>query len=335
LAPPDICVREMDALPEISMKQDRCTCTVAISPDEADAGAAITLNVQVGYPGTADLRTPQVQIVDQEGSELARVKLSRSEDGETYASDDIVLTAPRGVGEHVYRAIVTSADKDGALHELASAEARLVVHPHASELTVWDVPPTVAAGERFKLRFGVRCLAGCCLAGQALSIVDPEGAQVGAANLGQDVWPGTETLYVAEVAAMAPPAAGIHRWEVKIAASDAELPHTAGSLAMAVRVVDPPDCEITIEAFDREQQAPIKGARVVMHPYRALTDENGVARVKVTKGQYELLVSASKYLPVSSTVDVTADMLTRAELDVDHPWESPDEVPVGLTDNTA
>jgi hypothetical protein len=72
-----------------------------------------------------------------------------------------------------------------------------------------------------------------------------------------------------------------------------------------------------------------------MHPYRALTDENGVARVKVTKGQYDILVSASKYLPVSTTVDVTADMVTRAELDADHPWESPDEVPVGLTDETA
>jgi hypothetical protein len=126
----------------------------------------------------------------------------------------------------------------------------------------------------------------------------------------------------------------MHQWEARIAVSDAELPHAAGSLAMAVRVVDPPDCEITVEAFDREQQAPIKGARVVMHPYRALTDENGIAKVKVTKGQYDILVSASKYLPVSTTVDVTADMITRAELDVDHPWESPDEVPVGLTDDT-
>ena len=62
-----------------------------------------------------------------------------------------------------------------------------------------------------------------------------------------------------------------------------------------------------------------------MHPYRALTDENGVATVKVTKGRYDILVSASKYLPVSTTVEVTADMITRAELDVEPPLESPDE----------
>ena len=94
---------------------------------------------------------------------------------------------------------------------------------------------------------------------------------------------------------------------------------------MAVKVVSPPDCEVTVEAVDREKQTPIKGARVVMHPYRAMTDENGIARLKVTKGHYDILVSASKYVPVSITVEVTADMITRAELDVEPPWESPDE----------
>jgi hypothetical protein len=92
-------------------------------------------------------------------------------------------------------------------------------------------------------------------------------------------------------------------------------------------VVNPPDCEITVEAVDKETQTPIKGARVVMHPYRALTDENGVARVKVAKGPYDILVSASKYVAVSTTAEVTADMITRAELDADPPWMSPDEDP--------
>jgi hypothetical protein len=321
------------ALSESSMKQNDCICTVEVSPDEVDAGADITLTVEVANADV--LRAPRVLILDQDGTELARAELTKSEDDDVYTSDDIVLAAPKSAGEHVYRAVVTSADKDGASHERASAEARFVVQPHASELTVWDVPSTVAAGERFRFKVGVRCSAGCCLAGQALGILDAQGAQLATANLGQDVWPGTDTLYVAEVEAAAPPAAGTHRWEASIAVSDAELPHAAGSLAMAVRVVDPPDCEVTVEAFDREQQAPIKGARVVVHPYRALTDENGVAKVKVTKGQYDILVSASKYLPLSTTVDVTADMITRAELDVDHPWESPDEVPVGLTDDTA
>ncbi len=86
-----------------------------------------------------------------------------------------------------------------------------------------------------------------------------------------------------------------------------------------------PDCEVTIEAFDKEKQTPIKDARVVMHPYRAVTDENGIARVKVTKGHYDIFVSAAKYVSIATSADVTADMITRAELDGDSPWVNPEE----------
>lgn len=306
------------------MQHDDCTCTVEVSPDEADAGADITLKVQVTCPRKDGLRAPRVSIRDRDGAELAQAELKKS-DGEAYESD-IVLAAPRVVGEHVYHAVVIAADKDGALHEQASTEVALIVKAHAAELNVWDVPSAIVAGERFKFTVGVRCSAGCCLAGRALSIVDREGSQMGAASLGHDVWPGTDALYFAEIEGEAPPAVGAYQWEVRTAASDLGLPHAAGSLAVVLKVVSPPDCEITVEAFDREKQSPIKGARVIMHPYRAVTDENGVAKVKVTKGQYDILVSASKYIAVSTTVEVAADMITRAELDVDPPWESPDEV---------
>ena len=52
-------------------------------------------------------------------------------------------------------------------------------------------------------------------------------------------------------------------------------PHAAGSSTFAVKVVTPPDYEVTVEAFDGQKQTPIKGANVLLHPYRALTDEMG------------------------------------------------------------
>jgi len=192
---------------------------------------------------------------------------------------------------------------------------------HAVQLTAWDVPPATVAGEHFKVAVGVRCSAGCDLGGQELSIFDQQGLRTGTVKLGHDVWPGTEALYFAELEARAPPTAGSHRWEVRIADWASKLPHAAGSLPMVVRVVPPPDCEVTIRAVDRETQAPIRGARVVMHPYRAVTDENGMARVRVARGQYDILVSGSRYLPVSTSVEVTADLVTRAELDADQPPE--------------
>ncbi len=306
------------------MSNEHCTCTVEVSPDEADAGTDITLKVHVTHPRKDGLRGSRVSIRDHEDAELAQVGLKKS-DGEVFESDDIVLAAPRVAGECVYRAVVVVADKDGVLHEQASTEIRFIVKPHATELNVWGVPSAIVAGERFKFTVGIRCSAGCNLAGRGMCIVDRDGSQVAAANLGHDVWPETEALYFVEVEGEAPSAAGSYQWEVRTTEWSSELPHEAGSFAFVLKVVNPPDFEIRVEAFDRENQVPIKGARVVMHPYRALTDENGVARVKVTKGQYDILVSAAKFLPVSTTVEVMADMITRAELDEEPPLESPDE----------
>lgn len=198
---------------------------------------------------------------------------------------------------------------------------------HAVQLTAWDAPSATVAGGRFRVAVGARCSAGCDLGGRELSLYDQEGVRIRTVKLGHDVWPGTEALYFAEVEVDAPLSAGSHRWEVRMADRASKLPHAAGSLPMVVRVVSPPDCEVTVQAVDRETQTPIKGARVVMHPYRAVTDENGIAKVKVTRGQYDILVSGSQYMPVCTPVEVAADLITRAELEVDRPWESPDEVP--------
>jgi len=193
--------------------------------------------------------------------------------------------------------------------------------PHAAQLTAWDVPSAVVAGERFKFAVGARCPAGCDLGGRELSLFDQEGSPAGTVKLGHDIWPGTEALYFAEVEAGAPLEAGSHHWEAKMAGWDAELPHAAGSFPLMVRVVPAPDCEVTVRAVDREKQTPIKGARVVMHPYRAVTDDNGIARVRVARGQYDILVSGSQYLPACASVEVTADLITSAELYADQPDE--------------
>ena len=182
-------------------------------------------------------------------------------------------------------------------------------------LTVWDVPSAIAAGERFKFAVGARCPEGGDLSGHELSIFDHEGSLAGTVQLGHDVCPGTEALYFAEVEVQAPLEAGSHRWEAKI--GDDSLP-------LVVRVVTAPECEVTVKAVDRETQAPIEGARVVMHPYRAVTDENGIAKVRVAKGQYDILVSGLHYTAACISVEVTADMITSAELDADQPW-APDE----------
>jgi hypothetical protein len=302
---------------------DRFVCTVEVLPCEVDAGADITLTVSVDYSGRDDRKQPGVSIRDHDGDELARAALKESEDHGYEA--DIVVAAPRSVGEYVYRAVVVAADKDGTLQDQASTEVRFVVKPHEAELNVWNVPSVLVPGEHFKFMVGLKCSAGCMLAGREVSITDTGGEQIGCAILGRTLWPGTDALYFAEVEAEAPPIAGDYQWGVKTARSASELPHEAGSATLTLKVVRPPNCEVIIEAIDREKQAPIKGARVVMHPYRAITGENGKAVLKVTDGRYDMLISASKYAPLSMMVEVTGDVVTRTELDVEPPLESQDE----------
>ena len=58
------------------MSNEHCTCTVEVSPDEADAGTDITLKIQVTCPRKDGLRGPRVSIRNHEGAELAQAELN-------------------------------------------------------------------------------------------------------------------------------------------------------------------------------------------------------------------------------------------------------------------
>ena len=289
------------------------TCAVEVSPREVDAGAELTITVRASCPHGCDLRGQSVSIRNQDDIELARVELTEF-DREAHVTSAFVLRVPLEVGEHVYRAVLAAQEKDGTLHEETSTEFSFAAKAHAASVNVWSLPSAIAAGERFRLKVGIKCSAGCKLTGRQLSIFDHEGAQVGAGSLLDDIWPGTSALYFAEVETQAPLTIGDYQWQVKTPGSDSGVPHAAGSFTFAVKVVSPPDHEVTVEAFDSEKQIPIKGAHVLLHPYRALTDESGVAKVNVAKGRYKLFVSGFNYIAHQNIIDVTGDVTTRAEL---------------------
>jgi len=213
--------------------------------------------------------------------------------------------------------VLAAHEANGIRHEEVATEFAFVVVPHAASVNVWGLPPAVAASERFSFKVGIKCSAGCKLAGRTLCVLDHDGAQVAAASLREDVWPDTSALYFVEVEAQAPRTAGDYQWRVEAPGSNAGAPHAAGGCTMAVKVVPAPDHEVTVEAFDSDKQTPIKGAHVLLHPYRALTDERGVAKVKVANGRYTLFVSGFNYLGHESILDVSSDVTARAELAVE------------------
>ena len=210
--------------------------------------------------------------------------------------------------------------------------------PHAARVVVWDTPAAVERGRRFAVRVGVACSARCRPDGWRVEVRDHAGERQETAALGDAPWPGTDALYHAEVTLAAPDTEGLYTWEAAALASDGAapfgplgrgdaaatgeaaatkdpaVPRARGSARFGVRVVSAPACLLTVVATHAEGGNPVEGARVVAHPYRALTDERGVAEMRLPAGEYRLFVSGKGCVPFRFDGKVTADTTIRAEL---------------------
>jgi len=191
------------------------------------------------------------------------------------------------------------------------------VQLHPTSVVAWDIPPAVVAGERFRMKVGVKCASACPLAHVPFAVYDDGGARVAAGTLGGEPWPGTAALYAAEIELTAPAAEGLHTWSVRGPDAEAAAPHAVGSTTFGLRVVNRADHLVTVEAVDKDGQTPIAGARVVMHPYHVETDERGVATLRVAKGTYRLFVSQTRYETFALPLEVEGDLTTRAELSLE------------------
>jgi hypothetical protein len=278
---------------------------VDVSPDVVDAGAEMTLQGEVSCTPPCDLRGHNLLIKDGTGAEVGAMEIIDF-DGVTNETRESILKAPVSPGRYTWLAVCAEA----------SVPVPFTVKPHTTSLAVWDIPPAVLAGERFNIKVGIKCSSGCDLKNRNFEIHNHEGAQVASVTLSGDRWPGTG-LHFAELELEAPKAEDLYTWSVRCAGKSAGIPHDEGSTSFGIRVVAHPECLVTVETIDRETQMPLSGARVVMHPYRAVADERGVAEVRVAKGEYQLFVSQTNYLTFALPVEVTTNMTARAELDLE------------------
>jgi hypothetical protein len=292
------------------------TCAVDVSPGVVDAGAEMTLRGKASCSPPCDLRGHSLLVKDHASAEAARIELTEF-DGETNRTNEFVLKAPLTVGEHTWSALCPAVEKNGTSYVEASAQISFTVTPHATYVAAWDIPSDIVVRERFKIKVGMKCSNACRLANSGFEIYDHEGMQAAVGALADECWPGTVGLYSAEVELRAPASEGLHTWKVKRVQGVPGIPHAEGSTDFGVRVVGHPEYLVTIEAIDKVSRAPLSGARVVMHPYRVVADEHGVARVRVAKGAYQLFVSQTNYLTFGLPVEVSADMTARAELDLE------------------
>ena len=203
--------------------------------------------------------------------------------------------------------------------------------PHPTSIAVWDVPSPVVVNDRFTVQVGVKCSAGCPLAGRSVVVRNKTGGDVGQGRLGTVPAPGTRALYVADVTLDAPAGEGIHAWTVAFAAAgpgsapaqdgvpadeqaralDPAPAHAGATAAFGFRTVGPPEHRATVTVFDRDTEAPLAGVEVRLGVHRGSTDARGQATVEAQAGSHELYVRKAGYVPHTADVTVSGDVALR------------------------
>ena len=188
------------------------------------------------------------------------------------------------------------------------------IEPHDTRVVVWAVPATIECSETFSIKVGVKCADECRTDGWTLEVRDHEGERQAIATTHDEPWADTTELHYAEVTLTAPATEGLHTWEASAPVNALDIPHTDGITRFGVRTVLKPEHCITVVAVDAKTQTPVEGAKVALHPYRTLTDEHGVAEVRVPQGEYRLFVSGKKYIPFRHDCAINADVTIQASL---------------------
>ena len=291
-------------------------CSVEVSPLEVDAGADMTLKGKVSCSPPGDLRGKTLLIKDQDGASAESIELTEF-DGEVNETMPFVVKAPVRPGAYTWSAACPEDVTEGVSHEETSSPFSFTVKPHSTHVVVWDAPSAIECGKKFSVKFGVKCSSECRPDGWVVEVCDHDAKKLARSTLSDDAWPDTAALYYTEVELTAPDTEGLYAWEAKALAAGLDIPHAEGVASFSVRVVPPPECVLTVQAIDMESQTPVEGAKVVVHPYRAFTDERGRAEVSVPKGEYRLLVSGKNYFPFRSDCEVKTNITIRAELALD------------------
>jgi hypothetical protein len=286
---------------------------------EVDAGTDIALKVKGSCSSACDLRGKIVKIIAQDAvvKEIELIEF----DGAANETAEFVVKAPFEPGECTWTAVFPAQEKEGILHEESSAPFSFTVKPHAISIAVWDVPSPIAFGDEFRIKVGVRCSSECKVTGKKIEIYDHEGAKVATGTLGDVPWATTGAQSCAEVELKAPGTEGRYMWEVKFPQPDMGLRHEGASCTFAFGTARQAEHVVTIEVIDRDTKTPIQNADVVLRPpvyrgctYMSHTDEAGVARVSVPKGDYQLYVKGDNKDTFLPTVQVASDVAVKAEL---------------------
>ena len=274
-------------------------------PSEVDASAVVALKVRARCACGCDLGGVSVRL-ESAGQFVAGGELG-APGGDGYSEVTLSLQAPSAVGDWTCHVVVPASVVEGTPHAEGRLEVKIRVLPHATSLAVWDVPSTVRGGA-FHVSVGAKCRATCTLSAHRVEILDEAGVCVGSGVLADAPYAGTSALYATEVTLSAPPVAGVFTRTVRLLASEVGVPHLEASASFTFRSLDPPECVLSVRVVPTVlEPRGAAGIEVWVGPHRGETNGEGIARVGVPKGTFELRAWRVDLEPAGRTIDVTSD----------------------------
>lgn len=294
--------------------QHRLIVSMQAEPaDEVYAGDDIAVRAMARCTQACDLRGQNLLVASHDGNVIKRVELTEF-DGECNETHEFTIRAPNKAGRFAWSVSYASKEQESVVHEESSAKFAHTVMPHPTRMVIWGIPSAVAAGDTFSINVGLKCAANYVVSERKVAIYDETGTCLSSSVVGDDVWPGTKGLRFTTIEIVAPSSRGYYKWEVKSPEVDSEPQQEATSRTIGVNVVSAPEHPVTIEVIDTDDNEPVEGAHILMHPFRARTDQCGRALLKVPSGEYRLQVSGFKYVPYQTKIEVTGVTHVKAEV---------------------
>lgn len=273
-----------------------------------DAGTPFRLRLRVTCPSGCDPGWAPV-LLEMDGRPLDSTAgpVMEGEGGE--AAVEIEACAPREPGEHALRVLLPRVEADGIVHEEAALSLSLPVRPHATSLAVWGVPSPVVTGASFRVRVGVRCSAGCGLAGERIVVRDDAERPVGEGLLGDQPASGTSALYPAEVELTGPDTEGLASWSVGFAGPERpELPHAGASARFSFMVAPEPEHRVTVRVMESGTGRALGKVDVRVGVHMGSTDGDGVAAIDLPGGTYQMVACRAGWVFSPRRVEVAGDV---------------------------
>jgi hypothetical protein len=161
--------------------------------------------------------------------------------------------------------------------------------PHECSFTVWDIPGAVGVEDMFTPTVGINCSYGCALGGEHIEVLNPEGEVAAEATLSDEPWPGTRALYTASVRLCAPPAPGRGQWIFRVVPRTHDRAfHVIPGAVFEATICARPQHNVTVSIVQSDTRLPVAQADVRLGPYRAITNDLGIATIGAARGAYVL-----------------------------------------------